>query len=73
MPGPSPSQSPSYDQDPLIRILAEMLDSALKWEIEHLFDDPSPQNRLTEESADIHLVTTDLLPTDADSETEITT
>ncbi len=65
MPDPSSNPSPAYDQDPLVRILAEMVDSALKWESAHPFEDPMHQNRLTEDSTDIHLISTDLLPTDA--------
>lgn len=65
MPGLSTPSSPAYDQDPLVRILAEMVGSALKWESEHPSEDPSPQNRLTEDAADIHLIPVDLCPTDA--------
>ena len=56
---------PAYDQDPLVRILAEMIDSALNWEFEHGTEDPERQNQLTEDPWVIHLISTDLLPTDA--------
>lgn len=67
MPGPSSIKGPAPDQDPLVRILAEMVDSALKWESEHGPEVPAVQiYLLTERSTDIHLVSIDLLSTDAD-------
>ena len=71
MPGLSTPSSPSNDQDPLVRILAEMVGSALKWESEHPSEDPSPQNQLTEVSPDIDLVSADLLSTDADPNSQL--
>ena len=65
MPGPSSNSSPAYDQDPLVRILAAMVESGLKWESEHATEDPERQYQLTEESTDIHLISTDLCSTDA--------
>ena len=53
MPALKPTTSPGSTHDPLIRILAEMVDSALRWEAEH--------NKLTEEPTVINLK-----PTDAD-------
>lgn len=35
MPSQGPESKPATNQDPLIRILAEMLESALAWEDEH--------------------------------------
>ena len=35
MPGQIPNSSPAYDQDPLIRILAEMVEYALLWEADN--------------------------------------
>ena len=65
MPGPSSISIPVSDLDPLARVLAEMVDSALKWESEHPNEDPVHQNRLTEDPRVIHLIYTDLLATDA--------
>ena len=35
MPSPGIESKPTTNQDPLVRILAEMLESALAWEDEH--------------------------------------
>ena len=44
MPSQGPESEPTNTEDPLIRILAEMLESALAWEDEHDRDltDPDP-------------------------------
>ena len=65
MPGSRSNPRPVDEQDPLVGILAEMLESALNWESEHESEVPSVQNQLTEPSTNIHLNSTDLLPTDA--------
>ena len=66
MPGPRSTARLSDEQDPLVRILNDMVDSALRWESEHGPEDPYV--RLTERSTDIHLISTDLALTDADLE-----
>ena len=68
MPGPKSISHLCIGQEPLIRILAEMVDSALKWESEHGGEAPAVLNQLTEQPADIDLITTELLSTDADQE-----
>ena len=68
MPGPNPIAKPTFSHDLLIRILAEMVDSAIRWEAEHPCEFPSSHNRLTEEQSVIHLIPTDLFPTDANSQ-----
>jgi len=53
-----PMAKPTHKQDPLIMILAEMVESALRWEVEH----PSElESRLTEAASVIHLIQTDIL------------
>ncbi len=55
MPGPGPITSPSSTQDPLVRILAEMVASALRWEAEHQSELVIWESRLTEEPVSINL------------------
>ncbi len=50
------------DQDPLIRILAEMADSALRWEAELSSESIESVVRLTEEPSVIYLSSTDAIP-----------
>ena len=68
MPVPSPITKPTSSQDLLIRILAEMVYSAIMWEAEHPCEFPLSHNRLTEEQSVIHLIPTDLFRTDANSQ-----
>ena len=65
---PGPITSASSRQDPLVRILAEMVDSALRWEAEHPSEFVIWESRLTEESVSIHLIHIDILLADANPE-----
>ena len=63
MGAPGPMTKPNSGQDPLVKILAEMVDSVLRWEAQH----PSePESRLTEAPESIHLIHTDFLLADPD-------
>ena len=68
MPRPGPITSPSSSQDPLVKILAEMVDSALRWESKYLSDLAVWESRLTEEPVSIHLNPIDILSADVDPE-----
>ena len=48
-------------QDPLVRILAEMLDSSLRSEAEHPGEVDIRDSGLTEAASVIHLILTDIL------------
>ena len=55
---PHPIEMSTSKQDPLVRILAEMVESAIRWEAEH----PSElESRLTEARDVINLIQTDIL------------
>ena len=59
---PHPIEMSTPKQDPLVRILAEMVESAIRWEAEH----PSElESRLTEARDVINLNHTDLMLADA--------
>ena len=62
---PHPIAKPTPKQDPLVRILAEMVESALRWEAEHPSELKSLESRLTEAPDVINLNHTDLLLADA--------
>ncbi len=68
MPGPGKITSPSSTQDPLVRILAEMVDSALRWEAEHQTELVIRESQLTEEPVSIHLNPIDITGADANPE-----
>lgn len=58
----NPIAASDSDQSPLIRILAEMADLALRWEAEHSSQSIESVSRLTEERSVIYLNSTDTIP-----------
>ena len=60
MPRSGPITSPSATQDPLVRILAEMVESALRWEAQLQAELVVWESRLTEEPVSIHLNSIDI-------------
>ena len=65
MPVPGPMTKPTSSQGLLVKIVAEMVYAAIRWEAEHSCDSPLSHDRLTEELSAIHSIPKGLFPTDA--------